>query len=145
MEATYFESYADALNAAVNARKPRSAWDKGVAIYVEELIEQLRENIDGGFVDVPRPQDMENVLLNGAHDWRQYSDGGCSLVWDCDIARRVCTAAELRRTHNGERNPNPRENWLQCQARALSQAARKIVDAAYHVAASETGDYVYQK
>lgn len=39
---------------------------------------------------------------------------------------RLCTPSELRRTHNGERRPNSREEWLDTQARALYQAARRV-------------------
>jgi len=66
------------------------------------------------------------LMLNGAQNWYQYSWGGCSLIYDRDIAERLCTPSELKRTKNGERRPNQNEEWLDVQARALRQAARKI-------------------
>lgn len=47
--------------------------------------------------------------------------GGCGLIYDRDIAETLCTPSELRKTKNGERNPNSREQWLDVQARAAFQ------------------------
>ena len=69
----------------------------------------------------------------GASDWQQYSEGGCALVYDADIAERLCSKSELKRVRGGERQPNARETWLDCQARALGQAA-SLVRRAYRVA-----------
>ena len=90
-----------------------------------ELLEELPKNVEYGSI-----QSLEADLLNGAQDWNQYSWGGCSLIYDEDIAKRVCTLSELKKTRNGERRPNSREEWLDTQARALSQAARHIRRAA---------------
>ena len=96
----------------------KSAWSKGVEIYAEELREHLKEN--------NLPATKEN-LLNGASSWNEYSYGGCSLIYDADIAKRLCSPSELKKTRNGGRMPNSRETWLDCQARALYQAARIIL------------------
>ena len=69
---------------------------------------------------------LEKALLNGASSWQQYSDGGCALIYDADIAKILCTPTELKRTRNGELMPNSRENWLDVQASALFQAYRMI-------------------
>lgn len=37
------------------------------------------------------------LLLNGADNWREYSYGGCALVYNVDIAARFFTPSELRR------------------------------------------------
>lgn len=68
-------------------------------------------------------------MLNGARDWSEYSYGGCSLIYDGDIAERLCTPGELKRTRHGERRPNSREGWLDVQARALSQACSRVIHA----------------
>lgn len=96
----------------------KSAWAKGVDLYAEELREFLAEN--------NLPATKEN-LLNGASDWREYSCGGCALIYDNDIAERLCTPSELERKKGGELQPNSRETWLDYQARALSQAARIVL------------------
>lgn len=106
--------------AAIEAIKARSAWDKGVKLYAVELIDDLTEcELQEGVNNNLR----RNALLNGASDWKEYSFGGCSLIHDGDIAERLCTPSELKRTRNGERRPNSREEWLDTQARALYQAS----------------------
>ena len=109
--------------------KDRSAWKKGVTVYALELVDDLEEQIDGGYLTeeiFDSPKLLDKAMLNGAKDWNQYSWGGCSLIYDRDIAERLCTPSELKRTKNGERRPNSSEEWLDVQARALNQAARKI-------------------
>lgn len=107
----------------------RSAWDKGVRVYADELLDELLDAIRGGWVDLDDMASdnlVRKALLNGASDWREYSWGGCSLIYDGDIAERLCTPSELKRTKHGERRPNGREEWLDVQHRALSQASGKI-------------------
>lgn len=111
-----------------------SAWARGVKAYAVELCSSLRGAAAyAAETGTPSPlTDRETVraaLLNGARDWSEYSWGGCALIYDGDIAARLCTASELRRTHNGQRNPNPRETWLDVQARALASAAAIVCDA----------------
>ena len=104
----------------LNERTDRSAWDKAVTLYAYELVESLEvEEIPEDFTE------FKKLMLNGASDWSQYSWGGSSLIYDCDIAKRTCTPSELKKTKGGERRPNSREEWLDVQARALSQAFRR--------------------
>lgn len=116
------------LKEAIDKQSARSAWDKGVKIYAYELVETLGENQKEGdkheFYGSPADK---KELLNGASDWNQYSWGGCSLIYDADIAERTCSPSELKKTRNGERRPNANEEWLDVQARALTQAARMIL------------------
>lgn len=109
------------LRQAIETEPARSAWSKGVKQYALDLIEEMKE----GQEFYGSPADMKE-LLNGAGDWQQYSDGGSALIYDSDIAERLCSPSELKRSKDGERNPNSREIWLDVQARALHQAARMI-------------------
>ena len=97
--------------ARIAARTPRSAWDRGVKSYAIDLLNEYEgENLpESG-------RDMEAALLCGAASWAEYSYGGCALCYDGDIAERLCTPSEFRRTRGGELNPNGRENWLDVQA-----------------------------
>lgn len=121
-----------AASVAIEDKPARSAWARGVKAYALELLENLAELTADKLAD---PAAVRAALLNGAEDWQEYSDGGCSLIYDPDIAARVCTPSELKRTHNGERYPNSREIWLDVQARALSQAARLVCKAVKEVIA----------
>lgn len=117
------------LRESIAAEKQRSAWDKGVTQYALELVDELAEQINGGYADpteLVKPRALRAALLNGAKDWREYSWGGCSLIYDPDIASRLCCPSELKKTRNGERRPNSREEWLDVQARALHQAANRV-------------------
>tara|TARA_Y100000114_G_C11732708_1_gene314479 strand:- start:105 stop:494 length:390 start_codon:yes stop_codon:yes gene_type:complete len=108
----------------------RNAWARGVKDYALELLENLESNpslINEFNEGMPI---REKDLLNGASDWEAYSYGGCSSIYNEDIAERLCTPSELRKTRNGDRNPNVNEDWMQCQARALGQASRLVLRAA---------------
>lgn len=96
---------------------PRSTWNRGVMRYALELINtvEVGEEI------------TEKNLLNGADNWKQYSEGGCALIYDVDICHRLCTPSEIKKTKDGERSPNKQETWIDIQARALYQAARLIM------------------
>lgn len=102
---------------AVQNAPARSAWQRGVIAYALDLIDYAEAEGIG-------LSDAE--MLNGAQSWREYSEGGSALIYDEDIAARLCSPSELKKTRNGERAPNARESWLDVQARALSQAARII-------------------
>lgn len=97
----------------------KSAWERGVDEYADELRENLREN---------KLAPTEKNMLNGASDWKQYSWGGMSLIYNEDIARRLSSPSELKRTKNGQNRPNKNEEWLDTQARALYQASRKVMN-----------------
>lgn len=121
-----YTALADTIRAELNARHDRSAWDKAVTLYALDLL----EDIQWGANDMERlPIDgaeLERWALNGASCWEQYSNGGCSICYNADIAARVCTPSELKRTDGGMNAPNSRETWLDVQARALYQACNRI-------------------
>lgn len=122
-------SIIEKMKKALAEEKTRSAWGRGVKEYAAELVADLDESINGGYFDaedIAAPLLLKRQLLNGASDWAQYSWGGCSLIYNEDIAQRLCTPSELKKTRNGERRPNAREEWLDTQARALNQAARMV-------------------
>lgn len=100
--------------------KARSAWDRGVKEYAFELVEGLEVE------EIPDVKELKKILLNGAENWNRYSWGGSSLIYDCDIAKRLCTPSEYKKAKGGERRPNSSEEWLDVQARALSQASNRI-------------------
>ncbi len=96
----------------------KSAWRIGVEMYAQELRESLAENGLSA---------TRGNMLNGARDWSQYSYGGSSLIYDADIAERLCNPSELKKKRGGELPPNSRESWLDVQARALNKACRMVL------------------
>ena len=114
------------ITAELNARKDRSAWNKGVTRYALELVEELEERAEYEKRNPGPGKECREWMLNGAKDWNQYSWGGSSLIYNSDIAERLCTPSELKKTRNGERRPNAREEWLDTQARALFQACNRV-------------------
>ena len=114
----------------IEASKARSAWQRGVNAYALELLDNLEWCIDYEKREPANPRELVAWLLNGAQNWMQYSEGGCALIYDGDIARRLCAPYELRklRTADGyvKDRPNARETWIECQARALYQAGKLI-------------------
>ena len=118
------------IMSALHDRKARSAWDRGVILYAYELLEQVAE--EAAYQHKPVAL-TDTIMLNGAQSWAAYSWGGCSLIYDGDIAERLCTPSELRRCHNGAWRPNSREEWLDTQARALCQAASLLRNIAQEV------------
>ncbi len=111
----------------ISSTRARSKWSKAVK---EDAI-SLLENIEGEEIAFSDTKNLREQLLNGAKNWSEYSYGGCALIYDEDIAEHYCTTSELKRTHNGERQPNGRESWLDVQARALFQAWLLVKDNAH--------------
>lgn len=104
------------LKKEIENHRTKSAWSKGVKAYALELVEELET--------IPS---CRAELLNGAKDWKEYSWGGCSLIYNCDICERLCTESEKKRKKGGILKPNSREDWLDVQARALFQACGLIL------------------
>lgn len=120
------ESTLDKVAAELEAQKDRSAWGRGVNAYALELVEELRERAAYEGRNPEPGKECREWMLNGAQDWNQYSWGGSSLIYDGDIAERLCTPSELKKTRHGERRPNSQEEWLDTQARALTQACNRV-------------------
>lgn len=125
-------SMLDRINSAsvrLMLARARSAWGRGVNDYAVDLLDELKEAVQGDWVKPAALQDwkgLRSALLNGAESWSAYSWGGSALVYDWDIAKRLCTPTEYKRTRGGYRRPNAREEWLDVQARALRQAAAAV-------------------
>lgn len=121
----------DKIKKAVKTQttKARSYWDRGVAKYALEIIADLQER---GITEANHSPEFLKECLNGAQDWKQYSEGGCALIADSDIAARLCSPSEIQKWYRGNpcgKRPNKSEaTWIETQARALFQAARLIVD-----------------
>lgn len=128
------EMKVDEILEKVEQTKTRSAWDRGVKEYALELLDNLGYGVRHGYIEADELENrrlLEKAMLNGASDWKQYSEGGCALCYDGKIAERLCAPWELRKTDNGRKDPNPRESWIDVQSRALYQAAQMILRVAF--------------
>lgn len=98
----------------------RSAWDKGVYDYAFDILEPLGDELENVNAD---------TLMNGTNTWTAYSYGGCALICDDDIAKRMCTPSEYKKYLNAGLNSklSNSDYWLgNVQTRALFQAMAKI-------------------
>jgi hypothetical protein len=111
----------------------KSAWSRGVSRYAGELMDELGETIEYNTDAFCNRNLLEKAMLNGADSWSQYSYGGCSLVYDGDIAERLCAPSEFKKKRGGELPPNAREQWLDVQARALNQACNRVTRLYTHI------------
>lgn len=128
------------LMGAIMAKKvPRSAWDKGVRDYAIWYIlgtialdgddterqhwdiHSLRELILNGAKDYQRPNDEYRA-------WVRYSEGGCALIWNIDIAKKLLTPAKFEKEKKAIDNDTSDKNWCHIQAGALYQAAQLIYE-----------------
>ena len=114
------------IAAELETRKDRSAWNKGVTLYAWDLLDEIQERTNYEHKEPENAAELKEYALNGAENWEQYSWGGSALIYNGDIADRLCSPSELKKTRNGERRPNSREEWLDTQARALFQAYNRV-------------------
>ena len=114
------EKVADYFASLIDLQK--TAWKCGVIAYAHELAEEAARS-----TWVKRPKTIEEALLNGAPSWHDYSYGGNSLIYDADIAERLCYPSQPKRSLNGKRKPYRCKRWLDVQARALRQAAIVLI------------------
>ena len=101
-------------------RFARSAWDKGVYDYAFDILEPLGDELENVKAD---------TLMNGVNTWTDYSYGGCALISDDDIAKRMCAPSEYKKYLNAGLNSKLSDSdyWLgNVQTRALFQAMAKI-------------------
>lgn len=124
-------SFFDQLRQIVSAQKERSFWGRGVKEYALEMIDNLEE-YDHGKVPADFIE-LKKMALNGARDWKQASEGGSWLITDEEIAERLCSPSELKKTAGGRRQPSSRETWLDVQARALDAAHKRVYRAALEI------------
>ena len=101
----------------------RSYWKRGVVAYALEMVE------DCDFSKVSDKDSLKKALLGGARNWHEYSLGGCALVYDSDIAERLCPPSAYKRKKEGNLPPNSCETWLDVQARALLQGCCWVASA----------------
>lgn len=101
----------------------RSKWEQGIKEYTREILEYPNFDKKDEFNELT----LEKRLLNGASSWREYSEGGCSLIYDDDIIERLTPPGSLERVKRYNKN-HASGTWCiaDVQTRALFQAWLKI-------------------
>lgn len=111
----------------IEGLKFRSTWQKAVqedaSWLLEEVMDRHNDDVVNDTMSFESMEALENALRMGADTWKDFSEGGGALIYDCDIAQHYCTPSELKKVRGGEKEPNSRESWLDVQARAFWQAS----------------------
>lgn len=126
----------DSIISRVCTRDQKSAWSRGVTLYALDILNEIIEDSGSRYFPV-KDGKVDNThcytatLIGKHYDfWHMYSWGGGSLVYNYDIAERLCTPSEFRKAEKNDFfRANKREEWLDVQARALYQASNMIVEA----------------
>jgi len=118
-----------AIYEKVKCSKTRSCWSRGVRESALTILDDAVTMLDDTASRIEKWADLEELLLNGANNWPQFSYDGNALIYDVQIAAAFCTPSELIKKDYGRLGPNSREIWMDVQARALYQSAWLIRDA----------------
>ena len=99
--------------AELSRKKRMSSWQKGVWHYTSRLYFSLNSAICKGC----KVEDINELLLNGAQDWKHASESGGYYVCNADIAETLLPPSQRARLTNNYKA-------LELQGRALAQAAQ---------------------
>ena len=104
------------------SRTERSYWSRGVASLIRDYAEKVLQEHDG---EITSARDFYKLWNCGADSLRDAAYGGSFDIWNYDIAKRLCTPSDLKKSNEGMRSPNKHENWLDVETRAMYQAMYK--------------------
>ena len=120
--------YTNELRKLVEEIPNTSAYKRGIKKYTDELLDNLEE-MARIYKRLPKDEnELESWLLKGARNWGDYSWRGYSLIYNGDIAERLCTPSEFRKKDGGRLKPSRYETWFSEQAKALNYACLRIKD-----------------
>lgn len=100
-------------------RTERSCWKRGVSSLIRDYAEEVLSEHDGETVS---NKELFGLWSCGADTLRDAVYGGSFDIWNYDIAKRLCTPSELKKSNEGMRSPNRCESWLDVEYRAVYQA-----------------------
>ncbi len=101
------------------SKSERSCWSRGVATIICDYAEEILQEHDGENVS---NKELFKLWSCGAETLRDAVYGGCFDIWNYDIAKRLCTPSEFKKSNEGMRSPNRCETWLCVEFRAVYQA-----------------------
>lgn len=104
------------------SRTERSYWSRGVASLIRDYGENVLGEHDGEIISA---RDFYKLWNCGAETLKDAVYYGSFDIWNYDIAKRLCTPSDLKKSNEGMRNPNRCETWLDVEYRAVKQAMFK--------------------
>ena len=120
--------YTEELRKLVEEIPNTSAYKRGIKKYADELLDNLEE-MARIYKRLPKDEnELESWLLKGARNWGDYSWRGYSLIYDSQIAERLCTPSEFRKKDGGRLAPSRYKTWFVEQSEALCHAYLRIKD-----------------
>lgn len=120
--------YTEELRKLVEEIPNTSAYKRGIKKYTDELLDNLEEKAQS-YERLPKDEnELESWLLKGARNWGDYSWRGYSLIYNGDIAERLCTPSEFREKDGGRLAPSRYKTWFDEQSMALCHAYLRIKD-----------------
>lgn len=132
-----YETYCKLKEKLAKVSRSRSCWDRGVALYAKEMVDELEE-----FKAYENVNDVESLIkeiLSGAEDWEQYSRGGFGLISNYAIAERLYTKSRFKEWEKKLNKTGDTESLIDLEATALAQASDLIANA-YILATSYGGN-----
>ena len=108
----------------INNTKTNSQRKKGILAYALDITQEIWDNY--GRENRLDEKERHTLALNWAKNRKEYSRWWMSLIYNRDIAKRLCTPSELKKTKNWQYKPNKNEERLDTQERALYQAEQLI-------------------
>lgn len=98
-----------------------SIWDNGVKAYAIDILQNVRDAIKYHGEEPESIEELEEVMLDGASSWREYSYAGNALVYNGEIKSRLFNGHD-------ELNPYPDDSLLDVQTYALEEASNMVKD-----------------
>ena len=108
-------------------KKARGAYNKAIYKYAFELVDNIADNYISTAEELEHLENITNLrerALNGAENWSQYSWGGGSLCYNCDILTRLFCPSLVKKYQCADTIKGL--HLLDYQASALSRAYCKI-------------------
>ena len=108
----------------------KGTYKKAIILYALELVDNIGDNYtttqeQRDNLEKIEKQELKALALNGAHSWSQYSWGGCSLCYNCDILERLFCPSIVKKYENADTVQGV--HLLYRQANALAQAFNHIL------------------
>lgn len=107
------------------SRTERSYWNRGVASLIRDYGDEVLGEHDGEIISA---RDFYKLWNCGAETLRDAVYDGSFDIWKYDIAKRLCTPSKFKKSNEGMRRPNKRQDWIDVELIAVQQAMYKSLE-----------------